>query len=64
MFVIPVSGAGIGILFWFGVFKACPGLLGTLIKWAVGLFVAYLAIGGTIGFFMEYNRMKKEALKH
>ena len=61
MFVIPVSGAGLGLLVWFGIFWACPGLLGTLIKWAIGLVVAYLVLAGVGGFIIGYNSKKKEA---
>ena len=63
MFVIPVSGAGLGLLVWFGIFWAWPGLLGTLIKWAIGLFVAYLVVGGMVVWHLEGRRLKKEAQK-
>ena len=62
MVVIPITGAGLWILLF--LIPGFTGFLATLIKWAVGLFVAYLVVGCTIGWFVEGRRLKKEAQKH
>ena len=61
MVVIPITGAGLWILLF--LVPGFTGFLGTLIKWAIGLFVAYLVVGGMVVWHLEGRRLKKEAQK-